>query len=227
MKKIFLILLLLLVLSGELFAQDDYTMSQEEWEAIRDKYSVDAILLFAKMDTLNAKIDSLKAVLDYVNQFDYEEELYKSIGSSKEEVSSFRSKFEYTESRIKKREGTPQDARKMYFDEITASKLKCLPEFKDRYYSMSTALTDMFAGINGKKETVTDETTYIVIEGDNLRKISEKKYGTPDLWKLIWKANRKKVANADELNENYKKKISNPELIYSGQKLFIPAKPEK
>lgn len=225
--KTHVIILIAILISCNLFAQDDNTLSQKEWEAIRDKYSVDAILLLARMDTINTNIDSLKAVLEYINNFDYEDELYKSIGSSKEEVSSFRSKFEYTENRIKKREGTPQDARNMYFDEITASKLKCLPEFKDRYFSMSTALTDMFAGINEKKETVTDETTYIVIEGDNLRKISEKKYGTPGLWRMIWKANRKKVANADELNENYKKKISNPELIYPGQKLFIPAEPDK
>jgi len=206
------------------FAQDKYEITQEEWEKMRDKYADDAILLLAKMDTLNLKIDSLRTIVKYFENFDCEEELYKSVGATKEEVISFRNKFEYTESRINKREGTPLDARNMYFDEITASKLRCLPEFSDRYNAMSLALTDFFAVSVEKHETVTDTSTYLVAEGDNLRRISEKIYGTPGYWKLIWKANKISVANADELFERYKKKISNPELIYPGQKLFIPAK---
>lgn len=223
-RKILLILFLILTCAG-VYSQDDYEINQEEWEKVRDKYADDAILLLAKMDTLNLNIDSLKGVLEYVKNFDYEEELYRSIGTTKDEVSSFRNKFDYTESRIQKREGTPRDARNMYFDEITASKLRCLPEFRDRYNAMSLALTDFSSGTEEKHETVTDTSAYLVVEGDNLRKISEKIYGTPDLWKLIWKANKKSVANADEFFERFKKKITNPELIYPGQKLFIPSKP--
>jgi hypothetical protein len=225
LKRKLLIFLFLILSCSWAYSQDDYGINQEQWEKVRDKYADDAILLLAKMDTLNLNIDSLKGVIEYVKNFDYEEELYRSIGTTKDEVSIFRNKFEITESRISKREGTPLDARNMYFDEITASKLRCLPEFRDRYYAMSLALTDFSSGIAEKHETVIDTSAYLVVEGDNLRKISEKIYGTKDYWKLIWKANKQSVANADEFYEKYKKKIIHPDIIYPGQKLFIPAKP--
>jgi hypothetical protein len=225
LKRKLSIFLFLLLTSFGAYAQDEYEISQEQWEKVRDKYADDAILLLAKMDTLNLNIDSLRSIVKYFENLDCEEELYKAVGSTKEEVAGFRKKFEYTESRIQKREGTPVDARNMYFDEITASKIRCLPEFSGRYYAMSIALNDFFAGSVEKHVTVTDTSAYLVEEGDNLMKVSEKKYGTPDYWKLIWKANKKSVANADEFYERFKKKIINPNIIYPGQKLFIPPKP--
>jgi len=222
--KRFSIILLILIFSGSLFAQDENPLEQEQWEAIRDKFAVDAIKLLAKLDTLNGKIDSLKTVLDYANNFNCEEELYKAVGTTKDEVSRFRSKFEYTESRIYKKEGTPQDARNMYFDEITASKLRCLPEFRDRYKAMNIALTDMGGNEKVITETQTDSLTYLVTEGDNLGMIAEKIYGSADQWRKIWKANKDGVANSDELTDLYMSKIINPDKIYPGQILHIPSK---
>ena len=199
--KIFFNIILLFFLSLPLVSQDDDNgMEQEQWEAIRDKLAVDAIKLLARLDTLKGNIDSLKSVLDYVNSFDYEEELYKSIGATKEEVADFRSKFIYTEEKISKREGTPKDIRQMYFDEISSSKLRCLPEFMDRFMAMNISIFEMnnYTDIV-IPENITDSTSYIVIEGDNLRNISAKIYGSSHNWHLIWEANKYSVLNSDEL----------------------------
>jgi len=54
------------------------------------------------------------------------------------------------------------------------------------------------------------ETTYTVVAGDSLSKIAKKFYGDGNLWKRIFEANRDI--------------IKNPDLIYPGQTLKIPAK---
>ena len=52
------------------------------------------------------------------------------------------------------------------------------------------------------------ETTYTVISGDSLSKISQHYYGDANQWRRIWEANRDQ--------------IKNPDLIHPGQVLKIP-----
>jgi nucleoid-associated protein YgaU len=51
--------------------------------------------------------------------------------------------------------------------------------------------------------------TYVVAKGDSLSKISLQQYGTASLWRRIYEANRES--------------ITDPDLIYPGQQLLIPA----
>jgi nucleoid-associated protein YgaU len=51
--------------------------------------------------------------------------------------------------------------------------------------------------------------TYVVVEGDSLSKIAQKKYGKASKWRRIFEANRDI--------------IKDPDLIYPGQELRIPA----
>ena len=53
--------------------------------------------------------------------------------------------------------------------------------------------------------------TYIVESGDSLSKIATREYGDAKKWRAIYDANRDK--------------IENPDLIYPGQVLTIPAEP--
>ena len=53
--------------------------------------------------------------------------------------------------------------------------------------------------------------TYTVVAGDSLSKIAKREYGDANAWKRIYEANR-------DL-------IKDPDLIYPGQTLKIPAKP--
>jgi nucleoid-associated protein YgaU len=124
-------------------------------------------------------------------------------------------KFEETEKKINGKVGTPADARKMYFDEISKDKAQCLPEFRDRMASMRKKLADW----EGMK---TPEACYTVVKGDCLWKISKMKYGSPYYWPAIWDANKNGVANADALRNARHKRVTNPNLIYPGQCMKIP-----
>jgi nucleoid-associated protein YgaU len=120
----------------------------------------------------------------------------------------------------------PDDARKMYFDEITNSKIRCLPEFSDRYASMKKKLEPW----EREKTFITETTppgTYMVVDGDFLSKISELKYGNSSLWPVIWEANRNSIVNPEHYWEPSMQRISNPNLIYPGQVLKIPSITQK
>lgn len=62
-----------------------------------------------------------------------------------------------------------------------------------------------------KKHKTKKSKSYTVKKGDCLYAIARKFYGSGSKWKKIYKANKKKIG-------------SNPNLIYPGQKLKIPAK---
>ena len=199
-------------------------MSQEEWEIVRDKLATDAILMLARIDTLNARIDSLKKIKEYTENFDCDEELYKLVGATKEQVSDFRVKFDLTEKKISEKSGTPGEVRSSYYNEIKISKIRCLPEFSDRFLAMNNNL-DAWENYKTVATFNAGDSLYLVVEGDYLGKIALEKYGDEKYWKLVWNANRKRVYNADAMNESYKKKIFNPDIIYPGQILRIPPRP--
>lgn len=182
-------------------------LNQKQWEFVRDLYAVDAIKLLAKMDTLALEIDSLKRLLIYTENFDCEAELYALVGATKEQVADYRRKFDEAESYINSRSSSPDDASKNYYNSISASKIRCLPEFSDRFVSLKN-IVDNYVPVKSEKISV-DE--YIVAEGDNLTSIALQLYGTSSSWKLIWEAN--------------KTEIDDPDFLYPGQILKIPSKP--
>jgi len=214
---------------ASIFAQDDdddddmddegqmEEMDEEEWQMQMDDYNAQKTQLQQKLDALNKEIDDLKTTSANKDK-DLEKceaDMYALVGTTKSGVADFRKKFEETEKKINSKTGTPADARKMYFDEITNDKARCLPEFADRYASMKKKLTDW----EGMKAP---EGTYTVVKGDCLWKISKMKYNSPYYWPAIWEANKNGVVNAAELKHKSHKKITNPNLIYPGQVLKIP-----
>jgi LysM repeat protein len=203
--KIFLIILCLFSSEAAKSQDDlkDIELTQEQWEAVRDTFAVYAIKFLARLDTLQLEIDSLKNLNEQIENYDCEKELYALVGASKQDVADFRRKFEETEKKINGRIGTPAEIRKMYFDEIQNSKIKCLPEFSERYNKMYSVMSNIVV-----TEIKIPEGTYSVVKGDCLWKISSVKYNTPYLWPAIWDAN--------------KSDINNPDLIYPGQVLKIP-----
>src|SRR5258706_3848966 len=209
-----------------LFAQDDdddegtqmEEMDEEEWQKQMDELNGQKAQLTAKLGDLNKEIDALKQTSAQKDKDieKCENDLYAMVGTTKSGVADFRKKFEETEKKINSKTGTPADARKMYFDDITNDKARCLPEFQDRYASMKKKLEDW----EGQKVDMSG--TYTVVKGDCLWKISKMKYGSPYFWPAIWDANKAGVVNKDQLRNPRHKAVTNPNLIYPGQVLKIP-----
>ena len=209
-----------------LFAQDDdddngtqmEEMDEEEWQKQMDELNGQKAQLTAKLGDLNKEIDALKQTSAQKDKDieKCESDLYAMVGTTKSGVADFRKKFEETEKKINSKTGTPADARKMYFDDITNDKARCLPEFQDRYASMKKKLEDW----EGQKVDMSG--TYTVVKGDCLWKISKMKYGSPYFWPAIWDANKAGVVNKDQLKNSRHKAVTNPNLIYPGQVLKIP-----
>jgi hypothetical protein len=237
--KQFLIILCVFTLTlqtGRTFSQkenEEINLTKEQWQLLYDSYAVMTIKLLAKLDTLNKKVDSIKSLLSEkeTEYTECENEMLSITGITENELADYRKKFDETEKRIMNKNGTPADARKMYFDEISAGNIKCLPEFSGRYSEMKKILENA----EGIKETeITEketqkpreinpaEGTYLVVEGDCLLTISEHFYRSPGYWRNIWEANKEGVVNKDEIPLPSQKTIKDPNLIYPGQILRIP-----
>jgi hypothetical protein len=220
--KYYLIIAFVVLLAPRgVFAQP-VELSQDQWELLKDEYASQIIKLMVRLDTLNYEIDKLKQVSDKINNeiATSNERLYALVGAAADEVNDFRRKFEETEKRISSKTGTPSDARRSYFDEIAEGRIRCLPEFQDRYASMKKRLEDW----EGVKTTApVEEGTYTVVKGDCLWKISALKYDSPYFWPVIWEANKNGVVNKDSLPDPRHQAVTNPNLIYPGQVLKIPA----
>lgn len=196
-------------------------MSEDEWQ--RQMNECDAMRrdLLAQLDALNAEIDQLRRTLaDRDVQLQRaEDELLAAVGTTREGLAQFRRKFEEAERRINNCRG-PEDAADIeatLFAEIEASRIKCLPEFWDRYLTMKRKLEEC-KGV--ALERCWKE--YTVVRGDCLWRIAGRSdiYGNPRLWPKIWEANRDGVLSAPPGVPN---RITNPNLIYPGQVLCIPA----
>ena len=141
-----------------------------------------------------------------------------------EQLASFRAKFIHTEKMINSRTGTPDDVRKEFFDELTASQYRALPEFADLYDAMDAKLKKWEADLEKAPEA--NYTEYTVVKGDCLWKIAGMKnhYDNPHLWPAIWEANKDGIISAPP---GVKTVITNPNLIYPGQVLRIPSLTEE
>jgi LysM repeat protein len=230
-RKIILSLFILFAFSREILAQDDdgeeIKMSQEEWHLKRDQYAVSAITLLSRLETLNNQIDSLKKINEESENITVgcKDELYRLVGASKEQVLGYRKKFEEAEKNINGRTGNTGELRNTFYGEIIQSKIRCLPEFQDRYASLKKYFENLTYLLPQEKKEVSAG-TYEVVKGDNLRKIAESFYGDKNYWPVIWEANKEGVVNKDSFTDFHKQRIHNPNIIYPGQILSVPQKPE-
>ena len=219
--KFYLLAVILFAVSVNVsYCQDDEDLTPEQWEYMRDDYAVKAIKLISARDSLKNVIDSLTEILTAkeTELGKCEDEMYALVGTTLPEVVEFRRKFEETEKKINNRNSSPEDIRNNYFDEISASKILCLPEFSDRFISLKNKFEP---GIIAE-QTQYSEGTHLVVKGDCLWRISEQKLGNPVLWPVLWDINKAGVLNKSSMDA-YQQTINNPNLIYPGQVLRIPA----
>lgn len=198
-------------------------MTKSKWKKLYDKYSHETLMLMAKIDTLNREIDSLKKLNNEIDQAleNFDSNMLELVGNDENSLSEFRVKFNETEKKIDERISTPEDVRRAYFEEISNDPARCLSEFSSRF----EAMRKKFSRWEGKNIPVTEDmNSYTVKEGDTLWKIALEVYKNPDLWVMIWEANKDNVLNAEQIPDNRRKLISNPNRIYPGQVLKIPKK---
>lgn len=223
MPKFFFFVIFALALSAlPSFSQNENEeMSPEEWEYLRDEYAVKVIKLMSLRDSLINQIDSLTGIANAREEESgkCETALLELVGSTKTELVEFRRKFEETEKKINNRNSSPEDIRSSYYDEISSSKLLCLPEFSDRFKALKNKFQP---GTPQEKQIQYTGSTYLVVKGDCLWSISEMKLGSASLWPVIWDVNKAGVLNKDSLT-SMQQSIHNPNLIYPGQVIRIPA----
>lgn len=209
---LFLAFSLTVIASNVSFAQED--MTEEEWEMQMNELTIRQNDLRSMLSSLDADIAGLRSSSAAKDQelVTAENDLYASVGANKSQVGDYRTKFNDLERKINSRTGSKEDA-EAEFAEIEASKIRCLPEFWDRYNAMKKKLDEW-----GPAPT----NNYTVVKGDCLSKIAGMSniYGNMKLWPAIWEANRTGVVSAPARTP---KTIPNPNLIYPGQVLRIPS----
>lgn len=185
-----------------------------EYWTERNDIEKDKNKLLEQLNSLNSEINTLRKTSSEKDAeiLKSKEDLYKAVGSTESGVEEFRKNFTALEKIIEGRVGEREDAEKK-FAAIEASKIKCLPEFWDRYQAMKKSLTAW--------EVKVIANTYTVVKGDYLWKISgmESIYGNPRLWPVLWDANKDGVVSAPAYVPTT---IRNPNLIYPGQVLRVP-----
>lgn len=222
-NKLFLAILVLSLIAffkAPVFAQDDGECCDEmddacgtymsEWA----KYSKLKDSLTAAMSGKQSTIDRLTADKNSKQSaYDRLKADFDSWAGS--DLDGFRRRFTEVESQINSRSGNCEDAKKK-LDAITASKARCLNEFWDRYNAMVKKYADWCLGGPVAKKC---DKEYKVVKGDCLWKISGKSeiYGNPRLWPKIWDANKNGIISGTPST------IPNPNRIYPGQVLCIPA----
>lgn len=233
MKTFYLIIFIIftLVIQGVSFAQDEDCCEEDdkygkegeitdaEWQQQMEELTARKKGLEDDLGKYSKEIEELRATLsNKISESQKEEnEFYSAIGMTKSSLEDFKKKFDETEKKILNRTGNPADARKYYFNEIEASKAKCLPAYWSRYLTMKQKLEQW----EKESQIVVKEDKYTVVKGDCLWKISGKSeiYGNPKYWPKIWEANEDGVISAPY---NVQHKVTNPNLIYPGQVLRIP-----
>lgn len=224
---IFMMVFSLAVFAKVSVAQDDddddmeepVEMDEETWQAQMDEYTARKADLQTQIDACNAEINSLKDQLASTKERETNAgmSLWALVGS-KADYEAYKTKFADAEKRVNNCKG-PDDAmdiEKNVWPAITdggnKGYFKCLDEFWSRYNAMKKKIEDC----KGK----VDASNYTVVKGDCLSKIAGAKYGSSKLWPAIWEANKNGVVSAPP---KVAKTIPNPNLIYPGQVLKIPA----
>lgn len=201
------------------FAQEK--MSKDEWQQEVNRYTQMNADLRAKVATLNKDIEALqtqsaKLDADYTRCKD---ELYAMVGSNAQEAAAFSAEIEAAENKasellrlsdaeLMQRSSEVKDlaAKAKNF---RSNRLAILPEFSERLDALDQKVESLQRALAGAEKWYTVGTW--ARDRDCLWNIAKKKdiYSNAWLWPKIWMGN--------------KDKIKNPDLIYPGQKLRVPA----
>lgn len=221
MKKLILLsTIFVLAFAGSAFAQQERKVEKVEWQKqVRAADSTLAVLKAKKAECENegkaiqAKIDAAKA-----NQVKLEKDILDLVNASAETKAAYARELEAIENRLKQIAAMSNDdifKNRAELDKIEAdlnklrmNKLSLLPE-NDRRIQAAVSQIDKLRKVQPTSKTYTVGTW--AKDRDCLWNIAKKKtiFDNPFKWPSIYNAN--------------KDKIKDPNLIYKGQVLTIPA----
>jgi len=211
---------LFLMAGSAAFAQQEEMTEEEAAQKIQmlEKRSTE---LKRQQDALDRQLEEKNKVLKQ-KQDDYEkciDELYALVGATRQDVDAFEARLKRLENKVAEllrlspmdllaRKGEVDEAEEEYKN-LAGNKISLLPAFYDRVQRMGENIRTL-------RETLSRaEKTYVVgtwsKDRDCLWNIAKKPdiYGDAFKWPKIWQKNRDQ--------------IKNPDLIYPGQVLKVPA----
>ncbi len=204
-EKLAVVLMLLLALSVNLFAQE---ITEEEWQAEMNNLTAQRTALTKELDLLKTQIAELKETNASLQSYeDCQNDLYALVGATKQDVDDFRTLVNDLQVKISKQQ-KPKSDRQAELDNLKSSKISALPEFYDKVHNQMQRQLDAW-------DDTPDEILYTVVRGDNLWNIAKKPqhYGNGFAWPKIYNANRDQ--------------IKDPDLIYPKQVFKIPSLTEE
>lgn len=225
MKKIFIILSMILFSSSILFAQmppankPDAELTKKEAELRIQDFQTRVNSLELKYNELNAKLSDLNTELKNTNASlnDCREEIKRMIGASDAEMEAFAQKLGVLEGKVRAMRSLSDDQLADKTAEIKAlenewtamksNKIAIMPQFFNRMVQLGKDIK----GLYREKKINSYTVGTWAVDKDCLWNIAGKMeiYGDPFQWPKIWQANTDKVRN--------------PDIIFPGQVLMIPA----
>ena len=183
-------------------------MDEDQWEAQITGLTAKKNELALKVAELQKENDGLtaKSLAKDVELKNAEDAFWSELGG-KDGYGAFKSNLERVEKLCKNKEGSKEDAMKI-FDAMSGLRMKCHPEFFARFNSVKKCLDSWNISVP----------EYTVLKGDYLFVIAARKdiYNNKHMWPVIWEANENGVLSG------FPRTIKNPHLIYPGQVLKIP-----
>lgn len=216
----FLLAVFFLVFSVNVSYSQDEKLPEdsEEIEMDEDQWEAEIAQLTAKKEELTQKVASLQKDIDALiadnskkeAELKLTEDAFWNELGGKDGYASFKTNLERLEKLCRNKEGSQDDAMKIY-NSMNGLRMKCHPEFFARFKSVKQCL-------DGWNTSVPE---YTVQKGDYLFVIAARKdiYNNKHMWPIIWEANENGVISAPG---RIPKTIRNPHLIYPGQVLKIP-----
>ena len=204
-KLIIGVLSLLLLLSVNVFAQEEKEMTKEEFQKEMNRLTQERVELTKNVNELKSQIAALKAKQAELESIeDSQRELNTLVGATDASIARYRKDVAELEAQLRRKEGNKDDVA-MALENLQKNKISALPEFNDKVHGQMARMLAAW-----EEEEAAKEVIYTVVKGDYLWKIAKKDefYGNGFAWPVIYNANRDQ--------------IKDPDLIYPKQEFKIP-----
>jgi nucleoid-associated protein YgaU len=229
MKRFILLMMIALFVGASVNAQmppankPDAELTRKEAEFRLEDFRTRVYNLEMRLDELKKKLDVTKSELDATNKaLDDCNKAYKNlVGATDADIEAFRQKLGQIEGRVREMQRL-SDAQLLErqdqvvqlendLNELRANKISLIPEF----YNKIIALARDIKGLYREKKTTTYTVGTWAQDRDCLWNIAGKMeiFGDPHMWPKLWHANMDIIRN--------------PDIIFPGQVLQIPAKGPK